>query len=271
MRSLRWIIYAPVAVIGVFASPAVASEFITWTCYANTSWQMQQPAEDYQAGLYPTWADCEAWREGTPAEGWQWSYGAGVATTTSSSVAVSTVPPTTTSTLPATTTTATTEPPTTTEGTTTTTSQVVPTEQPIPQTSPSPQTTEDTTTTSVPLTTTSQAATTSSSVPVLPSSSLPAASESSAPTPTTLPLFFSPAPSPVETVLVTDTQLEAPPADASEEEKQQFEEQVNIFDGSHDDYVPLGSKITVAERRTIVAATTILIALPSPTASRRRT
>lgn len=57
---------------------------------------------------------------------------------------------------------------------------------------------------------------------------------------------------------------------STDEAKQEFEDQVNIFDGSHDDYVPLGSKITVGERRTIVAATTILMTLPTPT-SRRRT
>ena len=62
-----------------------------------------------------------------------------------------------------------------------------------------------------------------------------------------------------------------PPPDASDEEKAAFEEQVNIFDGSHEDYVPLGSTISVAERRTIVAASTILMTLPTPTASRRRT
>lgn len=270
MRRLRWIIYVPAALIAFFAAPVAAQDFITWTCYADVSWQMQQPLADYQAGMYPQWSDCEAWRNGAPAEGWQWSYGAGVATTTSSSVVVSTVPQTTTSTQPATTTTSTTEPPTTTTETTTTTTQVASTTLPIPQTSPSPQTTEDTTTTSVEPTTTSQPATTTSSVPVLPSSSLPAASESSVPTPTTLPVFFSPALSPVGTVMVAESQLEAPPPDASDEEKQAFEEQVNIFDGTHDDYVPLGSKISVAERRTIVAATTILIALPSPTAARRR-
>jgi hypothetical protein len=58
---------------------------------------------------------------------------------------------------------------------------------------------------------------------------------------------------------------------ADEEEQQQFEEQVNIFNGAYDNYVPLGSKITVAERRTIIAASTILMTLPTPTASRRRT
>jgi hypothetical protein len=72
-----------------------------------------------------------------------------------------------------------------------------------------------------------------------------------------------------DTAPVSD-QIETPPADASDEEKEQFENAVNIFDGTHDDYVPVGSTITVEQRRTIVAASTILMTLPTPTASRRK-
>ena len=64
--------------------------------------------------------------------------------------------------------------------------------------------------------------------------------------------------------------LETPSVNATDEEKEVFENQVNIFDGSFDDYVPSGSKISVGERRTIVAASTILVTLPAPTSSRRR-
>ena len=112
------------------------------------------------------------------------------------------------------------------------------------------------TTTSVAKTTTTTAnppATTSPEAPV----SLPVASENLNPVETTQPIFFSP-----------ETSVE-PLVDAPDEVKEQFENQTNIFDGSHDDYVPVGSTVSVAERRTIIAATTILMTLPSPV--RRKT
>jgi hypothetical protein len=61
----------------------------------------------------------------------------------------------------------------------------------------------------------------------------------------------------------------APPADATEEQKQEFEETVNVFDGTFDDYVPSGSNVTVAERRTIIAVTTT-VTLLAPVATQRR-
>lgn len=62
-----------------------------------------------------------------------------------------------------------------------------------------------------------------------------------------------------------------PPADAPEDEKRAFEEQVNIFAGGYDNYVPAGSTVTVAQRRTIVAATIAVSSiLPGPAPSRRR-
>lgn len=62
-----------------------------------------------------------------------------------------------------------------------------------------------------------------------------------------------------------------PPADAPEAEKRAFEEQVNIFAGGYDNYVPAGSTVTVAQRRTIVAATIAVSSiLPGPAPSRRR-
>lgn len=57
---------------------------------------------------------------------------------------------------------------------------------------------------------------------------------------------------------------------APDEVKEEFEAQVNIFDGSHDDYVPVGSKVSVAERRTIVAATAVLTMMPAPIVGSRR-
>lgn len=266
MRRLRWIIYAPVALIALLSSPAVAQDVIVWTCMSDTQWQMSQPIADYQAGLYPSWSDCEAWRDGVPGEGWQWSYGASVS---SSTVAVtSTVPLSTTSSLPAESSTSTTELPATTVETPTTTSQPTPTTQQTQQTEAPVQPTETTeaTTTTVETTTTTSSSTTTQPAPTstaLPSTSLPPASESTTPTVTTPPTFLT-----VESEPDGEVTL---PADASEEEREEFEEQVDIFDGSHDDYVPLGSTITVAQRRTIVAATTILMTLPTPSASRRRT
>jgi hypothetical protein len=55
-----------------------------------------------------------------------------------------------------------------------------------------------------------------------------------------------------------------PSMDASEEEKEEFESQVDIFSGDFDDYVPSGSNITVAQRRVIVGATVILFVVPLP-------
>jgi hypothetical protein len=56
-----------------------------------------------------------------------------------------------------------------------------------------------------------------------------------------------------------------------DEVKEAFEETLNIF--SNDGfatYVPLGSSVNVAVRRTIIAGTTILVALPSPAPARRK-
>jgi hypothetical protein len=53
--------------------------------------------------------------------------------------------------------------------------------------------------------------------------------------------------------------------------KAEFEAQVDIFSGDYDEYVPLGSTITVAQRRTVVAATAVfIIMMPAPSTMRRR-
>lgn len=46
--------------------------------------------------------------------------------------------------------------------------------------------------------------------------------------------------------------------DAPAEIREQFEEEINIFEGTFDEYVPVDSKITVAERRAVVAASAVL-------------
>lgn len=52
--------------------------------------------------------------------------------------------------------------------------------------------------------------------------------------------------------------------DAPDEVKQAFEENVDIFSGNFDTYVPSGSTITVAQRRAVVAATAVLFVAPLP-------
>ena len=54
--------------------------------------------------------------------------------------------------------------------------------------------------------------------------------------------------------------FEAAPAlfnEAPDEVKDEFESEVNIFEGGFDDYVAEDSTITVEERRVVVAATTV--------------
>jgi len=45
---------------------------------------------------------------------------------------------------------------------------------------------------------------------------------------------------------------------APESVRKAFEEEINVFDGAFDEYVPTGSNVDVATRRVIVAATTVL-------------
>lgn len=75
---------------------------------------------------------------------------------------------------------------------------------------------------------------------------------------------------------LTDEQIEAVTEalnDAPDEIKQEFEEQVNIFSNGFDNYVPLGSHISVKARRVLIASSALLSAVPSVRAegtSRRR-
>lgn len=58
--------------------------------------------------------------------------------------------------------------------------------------------------------------------------------------------------------------------DVPTEVKEAFEETLNIFgNDGFSTYVPLGSNVNVAVRRTIIAGTTILVAMPSPAPVRR--
>ena len=60
---------------------------------------------------------------------------------------------------------------------------------------------------------------------------------------------------------------------APEEVKEAFEEEINVFEGVFDEYVPTGSSISVAERRAVIAATAVLFVapLPIPTTSSSQT
>ena len=57
---------------------------------------------------------------------------------------------------------------------------------------------------------------------------------------------------------------------APEEVKEAFEEEINVFDGVFDNYVPIGSIIDVGQRRLIIAATAVVFAMPAPIISSRR-
>jgi hypothetical protein len=59
---------------------------------------------------------------------------------------------------------------------------------------------------------------------------------------------------------------------AATEAKAAFEEEINVFGGSFDEYVPEGSAtgVTVAVRRALVAVAGLSLALPLPVASRRQ-
>jgi hypothetical protein len=49
--------------------------------------------------------------------------------------------------------------------------------------------------------------------------------------------------------------------------KEEFEEQINIFGGQFDSYVPTGSNISVGERRVLIAATAVAFTMPAAAGS----
>lgn len=57
---------------------------------------------------------------------------------------------------------------------------------------------------------------------------------------------------------------------APEEVREAFEASVDLFSGDFDDYVPVGSTISVGARRVVVAATAVLFVLPAPVVPSRR-
>jgi polyhydroxyalkanoate synthesis regulator phasin len=68
-----------------------------------------------------------------------------------------------------------------------------------------------------------------------------------------------------EAAAIVDALLEAPT-----EVKEAFEEEINVFEGGFDEYVPTDSAISVGARRVVVAATTVSFILPAPVVSRRQ-
>lgn len=187
----------------------------------------------------------------------------------------SSVPPTTTSTEPEQTTSTaeqTSSTSSTSTSTSTTSSSTVPTTMPPPpsDTQPTVETTSPETTlpeTTVPTTLPAAVTTIANTTTVPPTTT----TEPSATTTTSPP----DAPGSTESVVIQDTVVdtgvvEEPPLDASVEEKLEFESKVDVFSGEYDDYVPVGSKISVAERRTVVAVTAVLIMFAPPPSRMRR-
>lgn len=58
-------------------------------------------------------------------------------------------------------------------------------------------------------------------------------------------------------------------SNAPDSVKEEFEQQINVFGGQFDTYVPTGSKVSVGARRVIVAAAAASFATPVPTSSRK--
>lgn len=168
----------PAAILALFGTTVKAEPTtVIWTCWASSSdtWTMLQPKAHFDAGLYPSWSDCESWRYGAPDGNYTWSYGLPTTTTIQTTSTTSTTVELTTTTY-----TSTTVPPTTdetwvttTESTTTTTTSTtgVPT-----TTVPAETTTTSTTTTTQPwvppATTTSSTTTSTTTTIVLPSTTV---------------------------------------------------------------------------------------------------
>ncbi len=70
---------------------------------------------------------------------------------------------------------------------------------------------------------------------------------------------------PEQAAEIIDAVQDAPP-----EVREAFEEEINVFDGTFDTYVPLGSNVSVSTRRTVTAATAALGAT-IPVANRKQT
>ena len=178
----RWVI--PAATVSAALLWPGNAHARTFTCLASDTdrWLMEQPDADAAAGYWPTWTDCEAWRNGNPGPQYVWSYAPPVTTTTSVLATTTTETSTTTSSTSttSTTTTTTTTTPTTTAPETTTTSTAPATTTTAPATTTTMTTApyHDATSTTHPNTTQTTASiasttSTSSSTTTLPVDPLP--------------------------------------------------------------------------------------------------
>ncbi len=176
---MRRLLIPLATLLSAFIGSQVAADATgrVFTCHESNEsrWQMTQPQEHVDAGKFPTWTDCLAWRNGDPGPEYIWSYGkttptttttVGATTTTQAATTTTEVPPTEPPTTTTTTTSTTTVPAITTTSVAPTTTYQPTTSAPIPSTTQTTATTIETTTsvatsTTVPETTT----TTSTSVP----------------------------------------------------------------------------------------------------------
>jgi len=72
--------------------------------------------------------------------------------------------------------------------------------------------------------------------------------------------------------VLTNTQLDKiakAVSNAPKSVKQKFEAEINIFGGGLDNYTPVGSKVNVGERRTLVVIGAVLAAMPAITTKRK--
>ena len=194
-------------------------------------------------------------------------------------------------------------PTTSTEPTTTTTITVPPTTVPVteapptvtttgvpPLTTTSPPTTTATTTippTSQPTETTSEPPQTAPDSPETTTTTLPPIVEGEAVEPE-IAVAYATDPQVLATVTADEAteifdaiivdeltpeqaaEIVAAVQDAPPEVREAFEEEINVFDGTFDTYVPLGSSVSVSTRRTVTAATAA-IGATIPVANRKKT
>jgi hypothetical protein len=200
---------------------------------------------------------------------------------------------------------------TTTEMATTTTAiSTTTTQRPTTTTEPLPSTTQPTTTTTYQPTSSSSIATTSTTTqPIMPttsSSTLPIATTVPVPTTAEVTTTSSTLP-PVEQITQQDAvaaainaavvadltsaqavavfaaidieQLDPASAaaivaavqEAPTEVREAFEQEIDVFSGATDNYIPLGSTVNVATRRVLVVSCAFLVAMPpAPVATRRQ-
>lgn len=162
LTHLRYLIPLATLFSAFIGSAVNADGGRTFTCVnGEERWTMVQPQQHADQGLWPTWADCLAWRNGDPGADFVWSYGQTAPTTTTEA-------PTTTV-----------EPTTTTEATTTTT-------EPATTTTEAPTTTT-TTTTTVAATTVTQAVSSSTIPATTSTAAIPVETTTSTFTTTTVP------------------------------------------------------------------------------------